>query len=258
MTGAAGGPSSRPASRPAGRDRLRLAFEEKAADYARVRPDYPEAALDWALPADARQVLDLGAGTGKLTAQLVARGLEVTAVEPGDRMRAQLEALVPRARAVAGTSEAIPVPDASQDAVTVAQAFHWFDQARSLPEIARVLRPGRPLVVLWNRLAPRTAWTRELLRVLPEGYSQSEGLAPFEHPDFGPVEVRAFEHSYALAAEALPELVATHSVVIRMPEARRAALLSAVARLAAGLPDERVALPIDTTVWRAETLATGH
>jgi len=131
-------------------DRRELSFDRVADEYERTRPSYPPALLDrLALGADAA-VLDLGAGTGKLTRLLAARYRDVTAVEPLANMRAMLERVVPGVRALAGSAERIPLDAASVDGVFVAQAFHWFDKSVALPEIARVLRPGGVLAVLWN------------------------------------------------------------------------------------------------------------
>src|SRR5262245_18502776 len=100
-------------------------FGAAADAYERARPGYPDAAVDWLVPGGARTVLDLGAGTGKLTRALTARGLEVIAVEPLTEMRENLATAVPEARAISGTAEKIPLPDDSVDAITVAQAWHW-------------------------------------------------------------------------------------------------------------------------------------
>ena len=114
-------------------------FDAAAAEYERHRPDYPEEALRWAaktlgLESTAR-VLDVGAGTGKLTRGLVALGFDVVAVEPGGRMLDQLRQAVPQAEAHEAPAEALPLPDASVDAAFAAQAYHWFDRGRALPEL---------------------------------------------------------------------------------------------------------------------------
>ena len=132
-------------------DRRELSFDRVADVYERTRPDYPPAILD-ALPLDGdAAVLDLGAGTGKLTRVLAARYREVTAVEPLPNMRAILQRVVPTAAALPGSAEEIPLEDASVDGVFAAQAFHWFDKERALPEIARVLRPGGVFAIVWNQ-----------------------------------------------------------------------------------------------------------
>jgi ubiquinone/menaquinone biosynthesis C-methylase UbiE len=135
-------------------DHYRLSFERVAETYERARPGYAPDALAWLAErigiGPGRRVLDLAAGTGKLTRQLLAFGAEVAAVEPGREMRAVLERVVPQAEALAGSAEAIPLPGESVDAVTVAQAFHWFRAEEALVEIHRVLRPGGALGLLWN------------------------------------------------------------------------------------------------------------
>ena len=117
-----------------------LSFGAQAAAYERGRPSYPPEAIDWLLPADARDVLDLGAGTGKLTTRLVERGLNVVAVDPIAEMLEVLSHALPQTPALLGTAEEIPLPDNSVDAVLVAQAWHWVDPERAIPEVARVLR----------------------------------------------------------------------------------------------------------------------
>jgi SAM-dependent methyltransferase len=131
-------------------DRRELSFDGVADEYERTRPSYPPELLD-ALPLDSdAAVLDLGAGTGKLTRVLAERYRDVTAVEPLANMRATLERVAPGVRALAGSAERIPLDDGSVDAVFAAQAFHWFDKAVALPEIARVLRRGGVFAIVWN------------------------------------------------------------------------------------------------------------
>jgi len=132
-------------------DRRELSFDSVADEYEQTRPTYPPALLD-ALPLDADgAVLDLGAGTGKLTRVLAARYRDVTAVEPLANMRAILERVVPGVTALPGSAERIPLDDGSVDGVFAAQAFHWFDQRVALPEIARVLRPDGVFAIIWNQ-----------------------------------------------------------------------------------------------------------
>jgi SAM-dependent methyltransferase len=131
-------------------DRRELSFDRVADEYERTRPEYPPALLDLLpLEGDAA-VLDLGAGTGKLTRVLAARYRDVTAVEPLENMRAMLERVVPGVNALPGSAERIPLDDGSVDGVFAAQAFHWFETAVALPEIARVLRPGGVFAIVWN------------------------------------------------------------------------------------------------------------
>jgi SAM-dependent methyltransferase len=132
-------------------DGRELSFDSVADEYEQTRPTYPPALLD-ALPLDAdAAVLDLGAGTGKLTRVLAERYRDVTAVEPLANMRAMLECVVPGVTALPGSAERIPLDDGSVDGVFAAQAFHWFDKPVALPEIARVLRPGGVFAIVWNQ-----------------------------------------------------------------------------------------------------------
>lgn len=135
---------------PALADRRERSFDLVADEYERTRPTYPPELLDRLPLGRDVSVLDLGAGTGKLTRVLAARYAEVTAVEPLANMRAVLARVVPKATALPGSAERIPLDDRSVDGVFAAQAFHWFDKGRALPEIARVLRPRGVLAVIWN------------------------------------------------------------------------------------------------------------
>ena len=153
--------------------RLAQAFDRVAAVYEDSRPSYPQAALELLDLKPGLRVLDLGAGTGKFTRLLAATGADVTAVEPLAAMRAKLEEAVPSAKLRPGTAEQIPRADAAFSLVPVAQAFHWFDPARALPEIARVLVDGGRLAVLYNAWDPDDPVGAQILDV----------LAPHDPPD---------------------------------------------------------------------------
>ncbi len=160
------------------RDRS-LSFGSEAAAYERGRPSYPPEAIDWLLPPGARDVLDLGAGTGKLTTRLVERGLDVVAVDPIAEMLELLSSALPDTPALLGTAEQIPLPDNSVDAVLVAQAWHWFDLERAVAEVARVLRPGGRLGLVWNTRDERLGWVKDLGRIIGhENDPFSEEVSP--------------------------------------------------------------------------------
>lgn len=213
-----------------------VGFERGAADYERGRPGYPPAAIDLLATqlslGPGRRVVDLAAGTGKLTRSLVALGADVTAVEPVDAMRAQLERALPGVPVLAGTAERLPLADGSVDAVVVAQAFHWFDVPRAAAEIRRVLVPAGGLGVIrniWDRDVP---WVDELQRLLREG----EGHEP-QHPSSEwRAELEATGLFQPTAEQAVPNPVrsdragfrarlASLSFVASMPPPARDALL---------------------------------
>jgi SAM-dependent methyltransferase len=218
--------------RSAQHQRQASSFGAAADAYERGRPSYPPEAVDWLLPEGASRVLDLGAGTGKLTRQLRDRGLDVIAVEPSAGMREQLARAVPGVTVHAGSAEEIPLADRSVDAVLVAQAWHWVDRSRAVPEVARVLVPGGRLGLVWNIRDEREGWVAELGRILHdpgEHHREDRGLIG---PPFGPVEHRDVEWEHRLSRDALTDLAASRSYVITMPDEQRAAVLAAVRRLA--------------------------
>lgn len=216
-----------PQHRP-GPDRA-TSFGAVADAYERSRPSYPDEALDWLLPPGARRVLDLGAGTGKLTRSLVARGLEVVAVEPTPGMRGQFARVLPDVELLDGTGESIPLPDASVDAVLMAQAWHWVDPDTASPEVARVLRPGGRLGLLWNVRDAGVDWIARLDRLLPgPGEEQLGSLAPRVAAPFGPVERYDVRWSDPVSVESLLDLTRSRSWVIALDEEHRDRVLEDV------------------------------
>ncbi|MGK5681583.1 class I SAM-dependent methyltransferase [Actinoplanes sp. URMC 104] len=209
-------------------------FGPAAQTYERGRPSYPAAALDWLLPAGDPRVVDLGAGTGKLTRQIRDRGLRVTAVDPSEGMLAQLRTSVPGVTASQGSAEHIPLPDGSADVVLVAQAWHWVDPRRAAPEVARVLSPGGRLGLLWNVRDERCDWVRRLGEVM--GNQERDRDTTVGAP-FGPVRTARFEWTDVVGPERLIDMVASRSSVILLQPDERAALLSEVRKLMATHPD---------------------
>ena len=190
-------------------------FGAVAAAYAEHRPGYPAAAVDWALaPAPGADVLDLGAGTGKLTDALVGRpGVRVTAVDPDPEMLAQLRRRLPHVDAREGAAEAIPLPDASVDAVLVGQAVHWFDLDLALPEIARVLRPGGVFAGLWNGDDVTVDWVAgyqdaaAVRRRVPDVGGERE----MPLPGFTARAYQRFRHLVPTTVDGLVATLSTHS-----------------------------------------------
>ena len=213
-------------------------FDLTADAYERGRPEYPTEAVDWLLPADAHTVLDLGAGTGKLTRALTTRGLEVIAVDPSPRMLDQLREAVPGATVHQGTAEDIPLADATVDAIVVGQAWHWVDQDVALPSVARVLRPGGTLGLVWNIRDERAPWVARLTEVMhqAEGEAFIEGGNIRQGP-FGEIETATFEWSREFTREQIFDLVNSRSYVITASPEERERILTGVATLLDTDPD---------------------
>jgi len=228
-------------------------FSRSAEAYERGRPEYPEAAIAYLveLVRPGATVLDLAAGTGKLTRPLVAAGLRVVAVEPVAEMRSALPG------ALEGTAEAIPLGDGSVDAVTVGQAFHWFDGDAALAEIARVLRPGGLLALVWNRRVdedPVNGAIEELIAPYRADTPAHRGGAwrtAFERTSaFTPLEEATFEHLVVQDADGLEARVGSISFIASLDSAERAGVLER-ARAIAG--DGEITVP-----YRTEVLTCRH
>lgn len=206
------------------------AFAEVASAYERGRPGYPDDAVRWLVGFEPCDVVDLGAGTGKLTRALVGLGHRVTAVEPLAEMRSELEAALPDAHAVAGSAEAMPVPDASADVVTSAQAFHWFDHDNALPEIARVLRPGGRIALVWNSRDDRDPWMARLSEIIGNESIQESDVIPVLDASglFGDVETAMFAFEQTLDRDGLLDLVLSRSYLAKLPPPEREPVLEAV------------------------------
>ncbi|MEO3773684.1 class I SAM-dependent methyltransferase [Micromonospora sp. B9E7] len=244
---------------------LRSSFGAAAAAYAEHRPDYAQAAVRWALEvAPGHRVLDLGAGTGKLSATLIAAGADVVSVEPDPAMLTELRRALPTVRALPGSAEAIPLPDASVDAVLAGNALHWFDMAVAGAEIARVLAPGGVLAGLWNVMDDRVDWVAEL-----EWVSGSAAIGPRDTLSgwrtatadmlgpaarFGSAEQVEFPHGQRRTADSLVATLTTRAGMLVMPDPDREAALG---RIRAFLGSRRVTaegeftLPMLTGVLRA-------
>jgi SAM-dependent methyltransferase len=222
--------------------------------YERARPEYPVEAVRWLAGEVPRDIVDLGAGTGKLTRMLVAQGHRVTAVEPLQEMLAELERAVPGATAILGSAEAIPLPDAYADVVTAGQAFHWFEEEVALAEIARVLRPGGVLGLVWNARDDRMPWMAELSQALgEESCDWWSDAPPFETgTQFGFIERETFALVQVLDKDRLRDLVLSRSYVAVLADEKRQLLLAEVDDLFDRYAtDGKIELPYVTHCFRA-------
>ena len=225
-------------------------FAARAEEYERGRPGYPDAAIA-ALGLEAGStVVDLAAGTGKLSRPLAALGAHVIAVEPIAEMRALIGAPV---EALEGTAEAIPVADGIADAVTVAQAFHWFDGDRALVEIHRVLRPGGELALIWNRRREDDGVTGAVEEIIgpyrgeTPHHRSGRWRDAFDRTDlFGPLRERRFDNAQELDGEGLALRFGSVSFVAALPDDERDAVLDRLRGLA---PDGPVQITYVTELF---------
>jgi SAM-dependent methyltransferase len=238
-------------------------FASSAEAYERARPGYPEAAVAWIAERLAigpgKDVLDLAAGTGKLTRALLPFGARVIAVEPIDEMREQLFGALPDVDAFDGTAESIPLPDGSVDAITCGQAFHWFRTDDALREMHRVLRPGGGVALVWNVrdvsdplqariqeiLAPHVADVRSHREIDPAGLLGGDL--------FGRVDTRSWPYEQRLSRAYLVDRIASTSYIAILDPDARAEVLSQVLEAAEGLP-EPISVPYTTDVYIAMRL----
>jgi SAM-dependent methyltransferase len=223
-------------------------FGAGAEAYERGRPSYPDAAVAHLVEVlqlvPGKRVLDLAAGTGKMTRLLMQTGVDLVAVEPVAGMRAAFEAAVPGVEILEGTAEAIPLPDASVDAVVVAQAFHWFDGDQALAEIGRVLRPGGGVALVWNRRDESVPWVAELSQII----HWNRGLIPeYDHIHLDGFTKWTCGYVQALSHDGLLDRVASVSYIAAMDEHERAGVLAQVSELVRGFT-EPIPLPYVTEV----------
>jgi len=210
-------------------DRWARSFGPVAAAYDRGRPGYPADAVRWLVGRDAASVLEIGAGTGKLTAELVAQGHDVLATDPDEQMLDLLRTRVPQARTAVAAAEKLPSGDRSVDVVIAAQAFHWFDPDVALPEIARVLKPGGALALVWNHRDARIPWVRRLGDLIgthdqvtdPTDALAASGL-------FDPATSATYANWQDINRDSLVDLVVSRSNVSTLDEEQRTAKIAEV------------------------------
>jgi SAM-dependent methyltransferase len=242
-----------------------------ASSYDRVRPGPPAEALDWLVPAGCRVAVDLAAGTGLFTRALLGRAEQVTAVEPDARMRAVLAERLPEVRVLEGWGEAMPLPDASADAVFVSTAWHWLDPVLAVPEIARVLRDGGRLGVIWTSRDRDEEWVAELDLLRLPGVSEPDGyprtVAEVREqldrhhsvtlPDGAPfsgVSAESFGFTRRISVPDTVEWLATNSAFITARAADREAglALCRAALLSRTGGAEMIEMPMRSWCWRAD------
>ncbi|QEL55030.1 class I SAM-dependent methyltransferase [Chromobacterium paludis] len=247
------------------REEAQQGFSREAAAYDRGRPEYAPELAAWLREAlglgQGAAVLDLGAGTGKFTRLLVDAAGRVAAVEPVDEMRAQLQARLPGVQAMAGTAEAIPLPDASMDAVVCAQAFHWFASEAALAEIHRVLKPGGRLGLVWNVRDESCDWVAQITELMKpyEGdtprFHTGEWRRPFEAGrHFAAPELTTLGHRHVGPPErVIVDRFLSVSFIAALPDDEKRRFAEALRRLIATHPDLRgrgeVAFPYRTEAY---------
>ncbi|MHA6796118.1 class I SAM-dependent methyltransferase [Pseudonocardia bannensis] len=255
----------------AGRQQRATSFGEVAEDYDRLRPAPPQDAVAWLLPEDCAVAVDVAAGTGLLTRALARHVPRVTAVEPDPRMRAVLSARSPDVRVVEGRGEALPLPDASADAVLIASAWHWMDPDRAVPEIARVLRDGGRFGVTWTSRDHQVEWVRDLDRFRPPATAGpveggAEDTSPrrrhrdVELPEdglFEDIERTTFAFTRRMTIDDVVDMLATYSGFITAdPQERAVGARRARAALEQRFPGaDEIDLPMRSWCWRADRAA---
>jgi SAM-dependent methyltransferase len=235
--------------------RLARSFGSVAEVYDRGRPSFPREAAQWLVGREAATVLEVGAGTGKLTEQLVALGHDVHATEPDQEMLDVLRRNFPDTRTTQASAEELPVPDRSVDVVVAAQSFHWFDLEQALPELARVLRPGGHLGLVWNMRNEKIPWVRKLGTLIGNQELLAKDIAePLVHSGlFGFVEEATFPFWQDVNRETIRDLVLSRSNIALLDDDAREAKLADVVALYDdyGRGMDGMRLPYDSQCFRA-------
>jgi ubiquinone/menaquinone biosynthesis C-methylase UbiE len=245
----------------------RVGFGAAADAYERGRPDFARAVVDFLVTTldlrPGRTLLDLGAGTGKLTRMVASSGVRLLALEPVESMWRVLHGAMPRAGVLAGVAEAIPLRDGTVDAATAAQAFHWFDAPRAIEELHRVLTPGARLALVWNVRDESVPWVAGLTRIMEPhrggtpAQRHQRWREAFEATDrFTPLQLERFEHSHRQTREGVIDRILSVSFISALPDEQRDAVVREVRALLDADPDtagrEEVVLPYRTDVWWCE------
>ena len=243
---------------------------EGASLYEKARPGYAPAAVDFIISTfnidSTSRVLDLAAGTGKLTRQLLGSGAQITAVEPLPGMRQAFAEALPAITVVEGTAEAIPLPAESVDLVTAGQAWHWFDSKAALAEVTRIVKLGGALTLLWNVYDQTEPWMREFAAIRKSG-TDSTPWRDEEHwqqafaasAAWQPLQLELFSHRSVTTRDGLVERMLSSSVMTVLPESEKANVREDILRVLDGHDETRgrktIAVPYCTQVFWTVKLA---
>jgi SAM-dependent methyltransferase len=237
------------------RHELGQSFQDGGEHYDRVRPGYPAESADWLVPAGAANAADIGAGTGKFTALLVERGLLVTAIDPSPDMLAQLRRTLPGVVALEGTAEATGLGEGTFDVVSVAQAWHWCDPHLASAEIARILRPGGVIGLIWNQLDTSVPWVHRLSRIMHAGDVHKPDFRPSVGPQFAGLESHLTRWVDPVTTEEIVELAKSRSYYLAAGQTTRSKVLGNLEwylhEHLSHTRDDVVGLPYLTQTWRA-------
>jgi SAM-dependent methyltransferase len=237
--------------------RYSRSFDSVAGAYDRGRPSYPTAAVEWLIGPDQKTVLEVGAGTGKLTEQLVALGHDVHATDPSSLMLGVLTDRLPGVRTSVARAEELPLPDGSVDVVACAQAFHWFDQEVALAEFSRVLRPGGHLALTWNNRDVKVPWVRKLGAII--GVQDDDTQVPdslVRSTGFGFVEESSHRFWQVVNSDSLCDMALSRSSIAVLEAPEREAKLAEVRRFYDdyGRGADGMQLPWITRCFRASVI----
>lgn len=243
------------------RKHMAAAFLEGGDHYHKVRPGYPEDSLNWLLetvPGPVHDALDIGAGTGKYTQLLARRGWRITAVDPSADMLARLEADIPDTTTIVGSAEHLELPDESADLAVVAQAWHWCEPIRASTEIARVLRPGGTMGLVWNQLDVGLPWVHRLARIMHAGDVHKPDFHPGIGPEFEPPEPHNTRWVQPVTPEEIMELAKSRSYYLKASEQTRAKVMSNLQwylfEHLGHVNGEQLDLPYVAQTWRTRKL----